>query len=509
MGTELWVEMCALFPSERRSRSHMDRLVHAFGRSTRDLWRLRHGKVERAPDCVVFPVDEAEITRLLAICDRLNAVVIPFGGGSNVAGCLEAIATDGRAVITVNLRLMNKVLDIDSVSGQVRVQAGILGPALEDALGMAGLTLGHIPDSFPFSTLGGWIATRSSGMYSDGYGNAEDMVVGLRMVTPRGVVTGRPVPHASNGPDAHRLCIGSEGTLGIISEVTVRARPAPAVREFRGYLFPDFASGIAALKECRDKNCAPVLARLNDVARTQLSAAFRQQEGSGGLAGKLAKSWLRHVKGVDLQTVCLMITAFEGECAAIASQRAQVEAIYKRHRAVGVGRGPGDSFARGKFDFPYIRDFLLDYKVMVDVSETSIRWSEMMPLYQAAKRTFEQALGAGGRQFWLGCHVSHTYPTGASLYFSFAFRCLTDDAGRYDPWRELEHYLAVKRAGLECFAAHGATLSHHHAVGYEHLPWLLDENRCGPGTVIDAVKAKLDPNDIMNPGKLVSVTGCI
>jgi alkyldihydroxyacetonephosphate synthase len=223
--------------------------------------------------------------------------------------------------------------------------------------------------------------------------------------------------------------------------------------------------------------------------------------------GKLAKAWLRHVRGLDLQNVCLMIAAFEGDRASIAAQRGAVEAVYGRHGGVGVGRGPGDSFARGKFDFPYIRDFLLDYKVMVDVSETSIRWSEMMPLYEAAKRTFQQALGAGGRQFWLGCHVSHTYPTGASLYFSFAFRCLTDASGRYDPWRELEHYVAVKRAGLDCFAAHGATLSHHHAVGYEHLPWLLDENRCGPGTVVDALKAQLDPNDIMNPGKLVSAAG--
>jgi alkyldihydroxyacetonephosphate synthase len=506
LSPALWADLSALFPPARCSRSHMDRLVHAFGRSTRDLWRLRHGRVERAPDAVVFPVDEPELIGLLALSERHGAIVIPFGGGSNVAGCLEAPQEEQRPVITVNLRLMNKVLSIDHDSGQARVQAGILGPDLEAALGAEGLTLSHIPDSFPFSTLGGWIATRSSGMYSDGYGNAEDMAVALRMITPRGVVAGRPVPHASNGPDAQRLCIGSEGTLGIISEVTVRVRKIPAVRAFHGYLFPDFASGIAALKECRDRRCTPVLARLNDVARTQLSAAFRPQEaGLQRLKGKLGKALLRHLKGVDFNTVCLMVTAFEGDAADVAAQRRLVEAVYARHGGVGVGRGPGEAFAHGKFDFPYIRDFLLDYKVMVDVNETSTCWSQMMPLYAAAQTTFQQALGAGGRQYWLGCHVSHTYPTGASLYFSFAFRCLTDAHGRYDPWAELGHYLAVKRAALDCFADHGATLSHHHAVGYEHLPWLLEENRCGPGTVVEALKARLDPHNIMNPGKLVSV----
>jgi alkyldihydroxyacetonephosphate synthase len=255
-----------------------------------------------------------------------------------------------------------------------------------------------------------------------------------------------------------------------------------------------------------DRRCTPVLARLNDVDRTQLSSAFRPQEvGLQRLKGKIGKALLQHLKGVDFKSVCLMIAAFEGDKDAALAQRRRVEAVYAGHGGVGVGSGPGEAFAHGKFDFPYIRDFLFDYKVMVDVSETSTRWSQMIPLYEAARKVFQQALGAGGRQYWLGCHVSHTYPTGASLYFSFAFRCLTDTEGRYDPWRELEHYLAVKRAALDCFAAHEATLSHHHAVGYEHLPWLLDENRCGPGTVVDALKARLDPNDIMNPGKLVTV----
>lgn len=495
--------LAEILPADRWSEADMDRILRAYGKSTRDLWRLRHGRIDYAPDAVVVPVTEEETAAVIALAGRLGAVIIPFGGGSNVAGCLESVAPDGRPVISADLRAMNRVLAVDTVSGLARVQPGILGPDLEAALNEVGMTLGHFPDSFPFSTLGGWVATRSSGMMSDAYGNIEDMVVALRMVTPTGLIATRAVPHASNGPDANRLCIGSEGGLGIITELTMRIRPLPAHREFRGYLFPTFADGLAALKDCAQAGVSPILSRLNDPGKTQLSAAFRPRDSAGKhLLGKLFKAWLKKGRGFDMEQACLLVAAYQGDAAQVRRGRAAAEGIYHRHGAARLGRGPGESFAAGKYDFPYIRDFLLARGVICDVAETSTSWGGMADLYGRGMSEISRALRRDGRPAWLGCHVSHTYPAGASVYFSYAFRCAVDQNGRYDPQAELAYYAAVKKASLECFAAVGATLSHHHAVGYEHLPWLVDESHVGDDTLMDRVKTTFDPQAVMNPERL-------
>jgi alkyldihydroxyacetonephosphate synthase len=487
------------------SRSHMDRLLHAYGKSTRDLWRMRHGRVTYAPDCVVFPETEEQIQALVRAADECGVVLVPFGGGSNVAGCLEVHRPESRMIAAVNLRRFNRVVAIDRVSGVVTVQAGILGPDVEKVLAAEGLTIGHVPDSFLYSTVGGWVATRSSGMFSDRYGNIEDVVLAVRMVTPSGLIVSRAVPHASNGPDAKRLCIGSEGTLGIITELTLAVREAPAIREFRGYLFPGFEAGIDALRDCARAGVAPALSRLHDPDRTQLSAAFRPKEGAlQEVIGSVFKMYLRRVRGMDLERACLLIVAFEGDRRSCNLRRAEAERVYRRHGGVGLGRTPGEAFAEGKFSFPYVRDFLMEYGAISDVGETSTVWSNILPLYRAATTAYREALGRGGRKCWLGCHISHTYAAGASLYFTYAVACKPGSDGQIDPWTELEHYLAAKRAGLASFSEHAATFSHHHAVGYEHLPWLERENGLAGSSVVDALKQSLDPNGIMNPGKLAA-----
>jgi len=398
---------------------------------------------------------------------------------------------------------MNRILAIDRVSRIVRLQPGIAGPDLEKALAAEGMTLGHFPDSFLHSTVGGWIASRSSGMLSDGYGNVEDMLLSLRMVTPAGLVVTRDLPHASNGPDPNRLCIGSEGTLGIITEATLAIRAEPAARQYRAYLFPSFAGGIEAIRECRALGHAPVMTRLNDPVKTQLTAAFRRSGGAAKEAvARLAKAYLTRVKGLDLASSCLLVAAFEGSARDLAWRRSRAEGVYARHGAVAIGRGPGEALAEGKFDFPHVRDYLMDYDVIGDVSETSTTWARLPDLYAAATAALSTALGGGGRRYALGCHVSHTYETGATLYFTFGFACRRSGDGSVDMEAELQHHLSVKRAGFDCFAAHGATFSHHHAVGYEHLAWLPAESVVGPGTMIDAAKNALDPRGIMNPGKL-------
>ncbi len=502
-GFVSWLQ--ATFSAHAWSLSDEDRLRHATGRSTADIWRLRLGLIDAAPDCVVFPDNEADIQGLIAAAQRFGVVLIPFGGGSNVAGCLNPTDRRCRMIVSVDLRRMNRVLEIDAVSGLARVEPGILGPALEAALEPAGLTLGHFPDSFLFSTLGGWVATRSSGMLSDGYGNIEDMVTGVRVVTPAGVLDTRPIPHASNGPDVKRIIIGSEGTLGIITALTMRVRPRPALRQYRGYLFPNFAAGIEALSEAARRGVSPVMSRLNDPAKTQLSAAFRQRSSGrfAARAERLVKLALSRLRRIDLAQAALMVGCFEGDAAQARAQRVAAERVWRRYGAVGLGEGPGRSMESSKFDLPYVRDFLMDYNVVVDVAETCLRWKDMQATYETVAARAYKVLTEGDRRAWLGCHVSHCYSSGASLYFTFAFSCRSDVDGRIDRAAEFAHYRRVKTVLLDSFAECGATLSHHHAVGIDHLPWLRAETAIGNVMPIAALKSAIDPDAVMNPGKLV------
>lgn len=495
--------IASAIPADRRSTHDLDRLLHAYGKSTRDLWRLRAGIVDFAPDCVVFPTSEAEVMSVLQAATLEDVVIIPFGGGSNVAGCVELLRPDTRMVVALDLRLMSRVIRIDDVSQTATVQPGLLGPALEDSLNQAGFTLGHFPDSFLYSTVGGWAASRSSGMMSDRYGNIEDMVISLRMATPTGIVRTTASPRASNGPDTMQLCIGSEGTLGVITELTLRVRRVPQRRVFLGYLFPDWQRGVAAVRECQQSQCAPDLSRLNDPNKTALNSAFRRKSGSIQTAfGTLVKFYLARARHFDFDQTSLLIVAFDGTPSDIHRRKSTVEKIYQRHGAAALGHGPGQAFADAKFDFPHVRDFLFDYDVICDVAETSTTWAEINKLYENTFRALQRALVENDHRYWLGCHLSHSYHVGAALYFTFAFRCNSGPEGQIDRVAEFQHYLNVKKTLLESFQAHGATLSHHHAVGYEHLPWLSREAALTTQTIVDAAKPALDPRDIMNPGKL-------
>jgi alkyldihydroxyacetonephosphate synthase len=470
-----------------------ERVIHTYGKGFRDLFRLRQGMAAGAPDIVLYPESERDVCLILRAAAERDAVVIPFGGGSNISGCLERMAT-GRMCISLDMRRMRRVLAVDTQSCTARIEAGIFGPDLEEQLRGCGVTLGHFPDSFLHSTLGGWIATRSAGMQSDKYGKIEDMVIAVRMVTPEGVLETRTVPKSSNGIDVNHLCIGSEGTLGVISEATMRVHLRPETRVVRGYLFPEFEGGIDAMHECVGQECMPAMVRLNDPNKTALSMAFRPPaSGFAKIAGSLFKSYLR-IKGVTLPRACLMLTAFEGTRVAVTQQLRQVQAIYRRRHAISLGEGAGKSFEATKYDFPYIRDFLLDRDVTTDVSETSTVWSNILPLYRQTMNILGEKISESGVLPWTGCHISHTYQCGASVYFTFGFR--------QQRGREMDQYLQVKRAVQQSFIDHGATLSHHHAVGTEHLPWLAADISSLGVKAVAAIKHGLDPGNIMNPGRL-------
>ena len=322
--------------------SRRERVIHAYGKGFRDLFRMRRGLAEGAPDLVLYPENESDVLRTLRAAARHDVVIIPFGGGSNIAGCLER-SESRRMVVSLDMRRMRRVLEVDTESFTARIEAGAFGPDLEEQLNAYGLTLGHFPDSFLHSTLGGWIATRSAGMQSDKYGKIEDMVIALRMVTPVGVLATRTVPKSSNGIDVNHLCIGSEGTLGVITEATMRVHPRPELRRTHGYLFPEFEAGIEAMHECVRKECVPSMLRLSDPDKTALSLAFKPPSSRLSQAvTKIMKSYLK-AKGFDSRA-CLMLTTFEGGKNRAARQHSQVNAIYRRFGAVDLGSGSGKSF---------------------------------------------------------------------------------------------------------------------------------------------------------------------
>lgn len=471
-----------------------ERVIHSYGKGFRDLFRLRQGIAAGAPDLIVYPESEGDVCLTLRAAAERDIVLIPFGGGSNIAGCLERM-DPRRMCVSLDMRRMRRVLAVDKRSFTAQIEAGVFGPDLEQQLSAQGMTLGHFPDSFLHSTLGGWLATRSAGMQSDRYGKIEDMVIAVRMVTPEGVLETRVVPKASNGIDVNHLCVGSEGMLGVITEATMRVHAFPESRQVRGYLFPEFEGGMEAIYECANQECMPAMVRLNDPDKTALSLAFRPlPSGFTKIASSLFKTYLR-VKGFAQPRACLMLIAFEGTERGVSRRLQQAEAIYRKRGAVGLGASAGKSFEATKYDFPHIRDFLLDRNVTTDVSETATVWSNLATLYHDTISVLREEISKSGVRPWAGCHVSHTYPCGASLYFTFGFR--------QQPGHELEQYLQVKRAVQQSFIDHGATLSHHHAVGTEHLPWLAADISPIGVQAISAIKQRLDPVNIMNPGRLL------
>jgi alkyldihydroxyacetonephosphate synthase len=473
-----------------------DRVVHTRGKSIRDLIRQRRGDLPRLPDAVVHPADEAQTAAVLQAALGHDAVVIAFGGGSSISGSLEPSAAERRPVISLDLARLDQVLEIDESSGLARVQAGVLGPALEAQLQARGWTLGHYPDSFTHSTLGGWIATRSSGMQSDRYGDIADVTKGLRVLMPSGTLVVRPIPAMSTGPSIREMILGSEGRLGIITEATVQIRRLPEQRLILGYLFGAFSDGLHAMREIAQSEHPVSISRVSDANETAFSFAMRTPPSLVERSQSAAlQAYLSRRRGWDLGRMCLAFIGYEGSRRHVSAQRFAVGQVVKRHGGICIGAGPGALYDQKKFDTPYIRDFLLDRGAAGDVSETAMAWSRLEPVYGAVSAAARRAFDELGVRGYLMCHLSHSYLSGACLYFTFAFRTAAGDD-------MLVQYDAVKRAIQQAFVDHGATLSHHHAVGTEHAPW-LGQDVSAPGVaMLSALFAGVDPGGQLNPGKI-------
>lgn len=488
----LVAEVAAIVGEDHASTDDELRVVHTYGKSIRDLMRIRGSLIRRAVDIVAYPADEAETQQLVDWAAANDVVVIPFGGGSNIAGSLEPLADESRPVLSLDLGRLNRVLEIDEGSGLAVIQAGAQGPDIEAQLGERGWTMGHFPDSFTHSTVGGWVATRSSGMQSDVYGDIADIARGMRLVRPGGTTVIRAMPSASTGPSVREMILGSEGRLGVITEVTVNVHRLPEVREIIGYLFPSWEAGIAAMREIAASDAKPTVTRVSDARESGFSLAT-SKASKGVDVNKVLFSYLK-ARGWDLDNVNLSFIGFEGSPSHVKYEKALVKAIVKKHGGMSVGKGPGVLYDQKKFDTPYLRDFLLDYGAAGDVSETAAPWSRLNEIHDAVYAAADAAYDQIGIKGWIMSHLSHSYHSGACLYFTFAFVAKEDMLTEYD---------VVKKAIQQAFIDHGGTLSHHHGVGVEHSPWMEQDISAGGVAIMRGLFTANDPKGILNPGKVI------
>ncbi len=464
-----------------------DRASHSGGKSYPDLYRRRTGDCEDAPDAVVCPRSEQAIADILAICVERNLAVVPYGGGTSVVGGLEPLRGGKRALLSLDLRHLASMTDLDENNRTATFGAGIRGPAIEAALRGHKLTLGHYPQSHQQASLGGYVATRSAGQSSTGYGRSDELVQRVRVITPRGPIDlGSDVPASAAGPKLIDLLIGSEGTLGVISEVTMHVHSAPATKKYAAWAFESFAGGARALQaaahEC-GKNQLPAVCRLSDAEETRIGLVM-----SGGLKAKAVSKYL-DVRGASKPALGLFV--WEGDDDVTALAKKKVEKVLSSHGGIRLGGTAAKSWEHGRFASPYLRDVLMSRGVFVETLETAASWSRLQATYLTVQSAIEEALGSPSS---VQCHISHVYDAGASLYFTFLARAEDDPLAQ---WRR------VKTAASEAIVDAGATITHHHAVGTDHAPYLSHEIGDLGLDVLRAVKSTLDPAGVLNPGKLM------
>lgn len=453
-----------------------DRLLHAGGKSTLDLLRRKH-PVQDGPDAILLPGDDEAVLAVLRYCSGHRIAVVPFGGGTSVVGGLDPIRGGFDAVVSLDLRRLDQLVELDEVSGQAVLGAGVTGPNAERLLREHGFSLGHFPQSFEYATIGGFAATRSSGQDSAGYGRFNDMVRGLRIVTPAGTLDLGRAPESAAGPDLRQLMLGSEGTFGVITQVRLRVHRIPEAVRYEAWSFPDFETGAAALRAVTQNAAGPTVIRLSDEAETGVNPATTEAIGENQVTGG-----------------CLAITVFEGTEVHVESRHAETSALLAAHGGTSLGEGPARAWERGRFGAPYLRDALLSAGALCETLETATTWSNLPTLKSAVTQALTEALADTGTPALVMCHISHVYPTGASLYFTVV-------AGqRGNP---IEQWRAAKKAASDAIMAAGGTITHHHAVGADHRAWMRDEVGDLGVQVLRAVKAALDPAGILNPGKLI------
>jgi alkyldihydroxyacetonephosphate synthase len=466
-----------------------ERIRHARGQSLPDWVAVRSGHIDRFPDGVAYPDTEDGVQELVRWAVQQDVVLIPYGGGTSVVGHINP-APSGRPVLTVDLKRLNQLYDLDKTSYLASFGAGVQGPDLEARLGAQGFTLGHFPQSFEYSSLGGWVASRSTGQQSYRYGRIERMFAGGRVQCPAGALTMPPFPASAAGPDLRELVLGSEGRLGILTEVTVRVSPSPEQESFHALFFPEFDPGLEAVRSIVQTRLPVSMLRLSTARETATNLA---------LAGRAQLVRLME-KGLNVlgagEDKCMLIVGLSGQRGLVNFARRATLRIARRFHAVHVGQYMGAQWHKTRFTTPYLRNTLWEMGYAVDTLETAARWSHIPALIIDIETAIRKGLETEGEQVHVFTHISHVYTDGASIYTTFLFR------RQPDPEATLAYWMRLKDAASRAIVAAGGTISHQHGVGTDHAPYLSAEKGKLGMAAVRAACSFFDPSGIMNPGKL-------
>jgi alkyldihydroxyacetonephosphate synthase len=479
-------ELAAFCVADREAR-----IRHAYGKSYRDQVRAFAGDFRSAPDLVAIPRSEDDVARVLEWASRENVAVVPFGGGTSVTGGVEPdVGGAYRATLSLDVRRLSRVREVDPLSRAARIEAGATGPAIEAALASHGLTLRHFPQSFEFSTLGGWIATRAGGHFATVYTHIDDLVESVRLLTPGGIwQTGR-FPASGAGPDPVRLALGSEGALGVVTEAWVRVQPRPRFLASATVHFEDFAHGAEAVRAIAQSGLHPANCRLLDPGEAMLNSVATDGHAVLVLAFESAD----HALGPWIDRALAISAEHGATCREGPHLREHRAGAGERDRAAEAASWRS-AFLAG----PYLQSALVSLGLVADTFETACTWDRFPALHEGVCAVVLEAMQRACGSGVLTCRFTHVYPDGPAPYYTFVAPARSGG--------ELEAWAAVKRAASDAIQAQGGTITHHHAVGRLHAPWYERERPEPFARALAAAKAAVDPAWILNPGVLVRREG--
>ncbi|HKP52937.1 MAG TPA: FAD-binding oxidoreductase [Chloroflexia bacterium] len=470
--------------------SPVERLMHARGQSLPDWIALRAGRIGVFPDGVAYPASRADVRDLIRYAASVNAHLIPYGGGTSVVGHVNPGGSD-TPVLTIDMSRMQRLRHLSRASRLATFEAGVAGPILEARLRADGYTLGHFPQSFELSTLGGWVATRSSGQQSRGYGRIEQLFAGGHLECPAGSMELPPFPASATGPDLRSIILGSEGRMGVLTDATVRITALPEREDFHAIFFPTWERALAATRQLSQGNLSLSLLRLSAPGETAITLAL-----AGHAQAISALERFLSLRGIGADK-CMLLLGFTGQESMVNAGRREALAIARKYKGVHTGRTLGKQWHKGRFRVPYLRNTLWEAGYAVDTVETAVDWDRVPALIVAVEQALRTGLAEIEERVHATTHLSHTYPSGSSIYTTYLYRLAPD------PEETLRRWRVLKAAASRAIVSHGGTISHQHGVGTDHLPYLQKEKGTLGIETLHTLCKQFDPSGMMNPGKLV------
>jgi alkyldihydroxyacetonephosphate synthase len=469
----------------------LTRLLHARGQSFPDWVELRSGLINSFPDGVSYPISNEDVISLIQYAHKSGIHIIPYGGGTSVVGHIDPIKSKA-PILTIDMSRMNRLINLDAGSLMATFGAGVSGPDLEAQLRAQGFTLGHFPQSFEYSTLGGWVATRSCGQQSLCYGRIEKLFAGGRMETPLGELVLPAFPASAAGPDLRELVLGSEGRLGILTQAQVRISHLPEREDFHAVFLPDFQHGIEAVQQILSSGLSLCMLRLSTAKETTTTLAMAGHEN---LIGALER--LLTIRGLG-DDKCMLLLGFSGKSVMVRTNRSEALNITGKYGGIHVGKTFGEQWHKNRFRTPYLRNSLWEMGYGVDTLESATDWGNTPRMVEQIESSLRDAMSGIGDRVHIFTHLSHVYPFGSSIYTTYLFRLAANADETITRWQ------AMKTAASQAIVSSGGTISHQHGVGLDHLSYLAAEKGTLGMAAIASLCRQFDPKGIMNPGKLVA-----